>query len=104
MTTAPALGVVSGSLVMVGGPVFTEPQAVVGTVEAVAMTNASSPRAVVEMTDGSGQFQLSLPPGRYRISGRSPKFGDSRIPCNAHAEIAVIDGASIQADVLCRMR
>jgi hypothetical protein len=89
---------------MVGGPAFTEPQAVAGTVEAVAMTNASSPRAVVEITDGSGRFRMSLPPGRYQLSGRSPKFGDNRIPCNAQAEIAVFDDASVQADVFCQMR
>ena len=89
---------------MVGGPAFTEPQAVAGTVEAVAMTSASSPPAVVKVTDRTGRFQMSLPPGRYHLSGRSPKFDDSRIPCNAQAEIAVFEDSSVQADVFCQMR
>ena len=94
----------SGKLVMVGGPAFTKPQAVAGTVEAVAMTSASSPPSVVKVTDGTGRFQMSLPPGRYYLVGRSPKFGDSGIRCNAQAEVGVVDDASVQADVICHMR
>lgn len=103
-TTAAPHGVVSGRLIMVGGPAFTEPIPVGGTIEAHAGEDFSSQPIGVGTADDFGRFQMSLPPGPYNLSGRSQKFGGSRLPCMANGQVTVVAGASIEADVFCQIR
>ena len=102
--TALADGVVVGRLLMVGGPAFTEPQAVGGTIEAIVDMDASGRPVAVSTADQLGQFRVSLPPGSFHLSGRSPMFGGNRLQCNAIGSVAVVAGASTETDVHCQRR
>jgi hypothetical protein len=66
---------VTGLLVRVGGPAPGAPVPLPGTV--VARTAAGAQFAAT--TGKDGRFQLSLPPGTYRLTGHSPQvMGDGQ--------------------------
>ena len=60
---------VTGLLVRVGGPAPGSPVPLPGTV--VARTPAGG--QFTTTTGKNGRFQLSLPPGAYRLTGHSPR-------------------------------
>ena len=66
---------VTGLLVRVGGPAPGSPVPLPGTV--VARTPAGG--QFTTTTGKNGRFQLSLPPGAYRLTGHSPQvMGDGQ--------------------------
>ena len=66
---------VTGLLVRVGGPLPGSPVPLPGTVVA---QNAAGGQFTTT-TGKDGRFQLSLPPGAYRLTGRSPQMmGDGQ--------------------------
>ena len=94
-------GLVAGRLIMVGGPSWADPQPTAGTVEAILDTDTSHAAKAVGSADDAGRFEMSLPPGVYSLSGRSPRFTDGRESCASHGPVTVENGGRIDVDVFC---
>jgi len=104
----PATGHLAGKLVMEGGPMMPggeQPgeRPMSGTVT----FTAAGHRAVTVTVGSSGEFSVPLPPGRYRVSGRSPDImevngGHSReLPCSHPASVVVTAGSSTTITLAC---
>lgn len=79
---------VPGRFVRVGGPAPGSPFPLPGTVTARTATGA-----MYTATAGrDGRFKLSLPPGTYRVTGRSPLMQSGQMICAATAELHVSRG------------
>ena len=89
---------VRGTLVRVGGPAPGSPFPLPGTITARAATGGT-----FKATAGpNGRFTLSLPTGRYRVTGRSPQIGSGNATCAATAELHVTrDKAAHPVTVVC---
>jgi hypothetical protein len=103
-------GTITGTLTMAGGLAPGTSQPVAGEVtvtysgpdhyEAAPNTD---PIAVVQVGD-DGSFSVTVPPGRYDVSGRSPSFGDGTYPCDSAGLVRVTAATSVSADVVCEMK
>jgi hypothetical protein len=81
---APAEGRLAGRMVMEGGPMSPDGQQpperpISGTVTITAPGH----KAVTVKAGSSGRFSVSLPPGRYQLSGRSPAI--MTVDANGHS-------------------
>ena len=79
---------VTGLLVRVGGPSPGSPVPLAGTVVA---QNAAGGQFTTS-TGKNGRFQLSLPPGAYRLTGHSPQVivNNQQMLCIAEHAVRVI--------------
>jgi hypothetical protein len=104
----PATGRLAGKLVMEGGPLQpggAQPgeRPMSGT---VTFTTAGH-QAVTVTVGASGEFSVPLPPGRYRVSGRSPDImevdgGHSReLPCSQPSSVTVSAGNTATITLAC---
>lgn len=77
----------TGLLVRVGGPAPGSPVPLPGTVVAQSVAGDQ----FTTTTGNDGRFQLSLPPGTYRLTGHSPQvMGDGRqMLCRAARPVRV---------------
>lgn len=89
---------VSGRLEGVGGPAPGAPRPWPGTVTWTGPTHGT-----VRVHD-DGTFTLSLPPGRYHLTGHSPRYGDGDYLCQARHSLVVRKGAPAHPDVLCQLK
>jgi hypothetical protein len=76
---------VPGTFERVGGPAPGAPYPLPGTITARATTGETFTATV----DHKGHFKLSLPPGSYRVTGRSPLIQGGQMVCTATAELRV---------------
>jgi hypothetical protein len=78
---------VTGLLVRVGGPAPGSPVPLPGTVVAQNATGEQ----FTTTTGKDGRFQLSLPPGTYRLTGHSPQVmgGGQQLLCRAERTVHV---------------
>jgi hypothetical protein len=88
---------VTGRLEGVGGPAPGAPRRWPGTV------SWSGPTHGTVRVGTDGRFVLSLPAGRYRLTGHSPRYGDGDYLCVAPHPLVVRTGAPAHLDVLCQM-
>jgi len=72
----------------VGGPAPGSPVPLPGTITARAATG----RTFTATAGRDGRFTLSLPPGAYRVTGRSPLIQSGRTACPAAADLHVTRG------------
>src|SRR5690348_16872419 len=72
---------VTGALMRVGGPAPGSPVPLPGTITARAATG----RSFTATAGRNGRFRLSLPPGAYRVTGRSPLIQSGQVACAAAA-------------------
>jgi hypothetical protein len=79
---------VRGTFVRVGGPAPGSPVPLPGTITARAATG----RTFTATAGRNGRFTLSLPPGRYHVTGRSPLMQSGQMICAATAELHVTRG------------
>ena len=104
----PASGHLTGKLVMEGGPLGPggkQPgeRAMSGTVTATAAGH----QPVTVKVGSSGTFSVSLPPGRYHVSGRSPDVmeidgGQRReLPCSQPTSAVVTAGQTATITLTC---
>jgi len=77
---------VPGRFVRVGGPPPGSPVPLPGTITARAVTGGT----FTATAGNSGRFTLSLPPGSYHVTGRSPLMQSGQMICAATAELRVI--------------
>jgi hypothetical protein len=76
---------VSGTFIRVGGPAPGAPFPLPGTI-----TARTAAGAMFTATAGSnGRFKLSLPPGAYHVTGRSPLIQSGQAVCDATKELRV---------------
>jgi hypothetical protein len=105
---APATGHLTGKLVMEGGPLGQggrQPgeRPIRGT---VTLTAAGHRQVTVEV-GRSGAFSLTLPPGAYQVSGRSPSVmeavsgGERELPCSQPLSVTVIPQRTATVTVAC---
>ena len=81
---------VEGSLEQVGGPPGAASSPTPGTVTATRIPIVGARPYVCRVTVGSdGRFSMILPPGRYRITGRSPNFDNGQVDCAAPGDVVV---------------
>jgi hypothetical protein len=76
---------VRGTFVRVGGPTPRSPYPLPGTITARAATGST----FTATAGRSGRFMLSLPPGRYQVTGRSALIQSGQMICAATAELRV---------------
>lgn len=89
---------VRGTFVRVGGPAPGSPFPLPGTITARAATGGT----FTATADPKGRFTLSLPPGWYHVTGRSPLIGSGHAICAATAELHVTRGkAAHRVTVAC---
>lgn len=79
---------VPGTFVRVGGPAPGSPFPLPGTVTARAATGGTFTATAGQ----DGRFKLSLPPGSYRVTGRSPLMQSGQMMCTAAAELHISRG------------
>ncbi len=77
-----------GRFKRVGGPAPGSPFPLPGTVTARAATGET----FTATAGRDGRFKLSLPPGTYRVTGRSPLMQSGQMICAATAELHVTRG------------
>ncbi len=91
-------GVVTGRLVRVGGPAPGSPVPFPGTIEA---RDTAGQRFTVT-AGNDGRFRLRLPPGTYRLTGRSPLMGSGTMICSAGRPLHLTGTSqSISVEVVC---
>ena len=95
----PAEGTLTGHLYGVGGPAPGLPRPWPGT---VTLTGPGVHRDVP--VGASGSYSVTVPAGRYTITGHSPRYGSGTYLCRATGAAAVTSGHTAKADVLCQMR
>src|SRR5262245_44148237 len=92
---------VTGRFVRVGGPAAGAPFPLPGTITARAATGES----FTATAGRDGRFTLSLPPGRYQVTGRSPLIESGHEPCPATGELRVTRGKPAgPVTVVCSIR
>jgi hypothetical protein len=79
---------VTGKFVRVGGPPPGLPFPLPGTITARAVTG----QTFTATAGNNGRFRLSLPPGIYRVTGRSPLMQSGEMTCAATAALRVTRG------------
>jgi hypothetical protein len=102
------LGHLAGRLVREGGPLGPGGQQPAELPLSGTVTfTAAGHRPVTVKAGSSGAFSASLPPGRYRVSGRSPAImtvdgGRSQeLPCSQPASATVIAGRTASMTLAC---
>jgi hypothetical protein len=98
--TAAAGAPVSGTLQLTGGPRGASPSGVAGTVFFEGTDGASAATVV----SADGRFAITIKPGRYTVTGRSPAFGAEQYLCHAPAPAIVPPGGLRDVRVLCVRR
>ena len=94
-----AEGTLAGHLYGVGGPAPGLPRPWPGTV------TLAGPGVHRDVPVGaSGSYSVTVPAGRYTITGHSPLYGSGTYLCQATGAAAVTSGHTAKADVLCQMR
>ena len=89
---------VPGTFVRVGGPAPGSPVPLPGTVTARTATG----QTFTATADRNGRFTLSLPPGSYQVTGRSPLIESGQATCAATAELRVTRGKpAVPVTVVC---
>jgi hypothetical protein len=82
----------------VGGPAPGSPVPLPGTITARAATG----RTFTATAGRDGRFTLSLPPGAYRVTGRSPLIQSGRTACPAAVDLHVTRGKrALHVTVVC---
>ena len=94
----PADGTLTGHLYGVGGPSPGLPRPWPGT---VILAGPGFP--VYVSVGASGSYSVTVPAGRYTITGRSPLYGSGTYVCQAAGTATVTSGHTTKADVLCQM-
>ena len=79
---------VPGRFVRVGGPAPGLPFPLPGTITARAATGET----FTATAGPDGRFKLSLPPGTYSVTGRSPLMQSGQRTCAATAELHISRG------------
>ena len=93
----PGPATVSGSSSR-GGPAGARPQHWSGTISITGHRHATA------HTDGQGHFDVTLSPGRYRITGTSPSFDSGRGTCTAQGTVRVRPHRITFVRVVCPLR
>jgi hypothetical protein len=98
----PADGIVTGHLYGVGGPAtLTAPPSPRPWPGTVTLSGPGVHRDVP--VGASGTFSVTVPPGRYTVTGHSPLYGSGTYLCQAAGAVTVTSGHTTKADVLCQM-
>lgn len=92
---------VPGTFERVGGLAPGAPHPLPGTITARTTTGET----FTATADDKGHFKLSLPPGSYRVTGRSPLVQSGQMVCAASAELRVTHRPSSgTVTVVCSIR
>lgn len=92
---------VPGTFVVAGGPPPGSPRPLSGTITA----RAASGQTFTATAGRNGRFTLSLPPGSYRVTGRSPLMQSGQMICAATSGLRVARGESARpVTVVCSIR
>jgi hypothetical protein len=93
--------VVNGQLIRVGGPAPGLPVPLPGQIEA----RDGSGHHYAAPVGRDGWFRLHLPPGRYLVTGHSPRIQDGKELCSAAKTVTVTKtGLLKNVDVICQIR
>jgi hypothetical protein len=98
-------GVVSGTLVLTGGP--TQPTPVAGDVHIVNVLQTGGGQAYLPgvATAADGSFSEIVDPGLYEVSGTSPVYWGGRRSCKIPGQtVRIRAGDAVSVNVECRTR
>ena len=79
---------VPGTFLVAGGPAPGSPRPLSGTITA----RAASGQTFTATAGRNGRFTLSLPPGSYQVTGRSPLMQSGQMICAATSGLRVARG------------
>lgn len=69
-----ATGIIKGTIKIAGGPATAAaPGGVVRGIPGQVIATSPAGRKFTVKAQANGQFRLSLPPGMYRVTGKSPR-------------------------------
>lgn len=91
------VGTLSGHLFAVGGPPGVKRRPLIGS---VTITGDGTSKTVA--VGAGGSYSISLPPGRYELSGASPLYNGGRTPCLSASPIEVSAGTAVVSNVYCQ--
>ncbi len=101
-TPTPTLGAIEGTLEAVGGPAPGRPRPLPGSVK---ITNIRTHDSRVVSVTADGRFSVSVTPGTYLITGRSPEYNDgTAYDCQAMHSTVVTGHRTSSTNVYCQER
>ncbi|HEX3707134.1 MAG TPA: hypothetical protein VHV76_10930 [Mycobacteriales bacterium] len=95
-------GYIEGSLGAVGGPTASGLRGLERGTVMVIKAGQVVARTTVE--GQLGNFELEVPPGRYTLTGRSPKYEGGHGVCRGYKAVTVKPDGSAYVNVLCQER
>jgi hypothetical protein len=99
---SPAHGTLTGHLYGVGGPAtVTAPPSPRPWPGTVTVTGSGLQIGISVGADGA--YSVRVPPGKYTVTGHSPRYGNGTYLCQATGMATVTSGHTTNADVLCQM-
>lgn len=98
--TSSGEGSIEGILVGCGGPA---PGGCVPFDGQVTAQNSNGDSYAASVPD-DGRFDLSVPPGRYSLTGSSPHYGNSQYRCLGQGTVTVFTGQTVVLLVDCLMK
>jgi hypothetical protein len=94
------VGIIEGTMREVGGPPPGINKRLPGSLAASRADGRSATTAV----DGAGRFSLSIAPGKYRVVGHSPQYGDGSYSCESGGPVTVTAHTVTHIELLCPIR
>jgi hypothetical protein len=94
----PPIGTVKGHFREVGGPPPGSRQPLPGHI----YLRAHGHHVATFPVNKHGQFHGKVPPGRYHVFGRSPRYGNNAVRCPAAHPIHVRDNQTVHVAVTCQ--
>ena len=88
-----ARGTVQGRLLGAFGATRTRPL--------VGKVFISAPGTQPVLVGTNGVFAITVGPGTYTLTGRSPAYNNGNALCRADQPVTIVDGRTIHADVVC---
>jgi hypothetical protein len=87
------------TLAAVGGPAPGAPRPLAGTVSFGGIEN----QMLISVRVGAtGTAKVSLPIGKWGVTGRSPRYGSNRYPCQAEHTVIVKARDTVRVGVYCQ--
>lgn len=98
--THPRSGALRGHLYGVGGPAPGRRRPFPGT---ITVSGSGSGTRREAKADSDGAYSMTIPPGRYTVTGHSPGYNGGAVPCPAQNPAQVSNGGTTTLDVYCQM-
>jgi hypothetical protein len=94
-----AIATITGNLEAVGGLPPGSPRPLPGNIVATRLVHSYT-----APVGSGGRYSVTVPPGPYTLTGRSPLYGGGSYECQAGDPVTVLSGATVTVNVYCQER